>query len=175
MIFENYTIRLLAISDLEPYYDLVERNRKRLESFFTGTTSRTATFSDTRDFLIEMVEKTKARTYFPYIFIDNTDDRIIGFLDIKNIDWSIPKAELGCYVDEQSSGKGITGKALVIFTDYCFKEYGFLKLFLRTHPDNTAAIKLAEKCGFELEGRIRRDYKTTSGEIVDLLYYGRLS
>ena len=34
--------------------------------------------------------------------------------------------------------------------------------------------ELLEKCGFEKEGLIRRDYKTTSGELVDLIYYGKL-
>jgi len=39
----------------------------------------------------------------------------------------------------------------------------------------TRAKKLAESCGFQVEGIIRRDYKTTTGELVDLLYYGKLS
>ena len=30
------------------------------------------------------------------------------------------------------------------------------------------------KNGFELEGTIRRDYKTTKGEVVDLNYYGKV-
>jgi RimJ/RimL family protein N-acetyltransferase len=30
------------------------------------------------------------------------------------------------------------------------------------------------KNGFELEGTIRNDYRTTKGEIVDLNYYGRV-
>ncbi|MHB1278878.1 MAG: hypothetical protein ACYC1Q_10815 [Bacteroidia bacterium] len=34
--------------------------------------------------------------------------------------------------------------------------------------------KTFEETGFEVEGRIRRDYKTTSGELVDLIYYGQL-
>ncbi|MFT5779805.1 MAG: ribosomal-protein-serine acetyltransferase [Crocinitomicaceae bacterium] len=37
-----------------------------------------------------------------------------------------------------------------------------------------AAKKLAESCGFEIEGTIRKDYKTTSGELIDLIYYGLL-
>ncbi len=45
---------------------------------------------------------------------------------------------------------------------------------MRIHPDNIAAKKVAEKCGFELEGTIRKEYKTPSGELVDLLYYGKI-
>jgi RimJ/RimL family protein N-acetyltransferase len=62
-----------------------------------------------------------------------------------------------------------------MFCDFSFEEHKFKKLFLRTHPTNLAARKIAEKCGFEVEGIIKRDYKTTSGELIDLVYYGRLS
>ena len=58
--------------------------------------------------------------------------------------------------------------------DHYFRELQFNKLFLRTHPTNTACRMLAERCGFEQEGLIRKDYKTTHGELVDLIYYGKL-
>ena len=174
MQFLTYSIRLLTPNDLHAYYNLVQKNRTRLEAFFTGTVSKTATLDDTRAFLADMAQRAAARTYFPYIIIANDTQQIIGFLDLKNIDWSIPKSEVGCYIDEAYAGQGITTKAFALFCDHCFAEYGFEKLFLRTHQSNTAARRVAEACGFEVEGVIRKDYKTTSGELVDLVYYGRL-
>jgi RimJ/RimL family protein N-acetyltransferase len=229
MKFNNYSIRLLQKSDLESYFQLVEKNRTRLENFFTGTTSKTQTLESTRLFLAEMLAKIEARTYFPYLLIDDEKGEVIGFFDIKNIDWNIPKAELvhqllssrsyflflvsfycikilsrsygydckfcfaeennipknternlgfnalGCYVDSDYVSKGITTKAAQLFCNHCFSAYEFQKLFLRTHEGNKPARAIAEKCGFEIEGRIRKDYKTTSGEVVDLIYYGRLA
>jgi RimJ/RimL family protein N-acetyltransferase len=99
---------------------------------------------------------------------------LIGFFDVKNIDWSIPKAELGCYIDEGFAAKGLTSELSQVFCHFCFEEYGFEKLFLRTHHTNIAAKRLAEKCGFTLEGTLRWDYRTTAGELIDLLYYGKL-
>ena len=121
----------------------------------------------------ELVQKSKDKLYYPFI-IENTDTKeLIGFIDIKNIDWNIPKAELGFYTDKEYAGKGITSKAFNLIVNYCFGELGFRKLYLRTHESNLAAQRLAEKCGFEVEGKIRKDYKTTKGEIVDLIYYGK--
>lgn len=174
MQFDHYRIRLLEPADLDRYFGMVEKNRKRLEDFFTGTVSRTQTYEDTRRFVEENVQKAKDRIYFPYIIENLENGQFIGFFDIKNIDWNIPKAELGCYTDADHAGKGLTSKAFSMFTEHCFSTYGFQKLFLRTHQDNTAAQKLAEHNGFEVEGRIRRDYKTTKGEVVDLIYYGRI-
>jgi len=175
MTFDNYQIRLLTENDLLPYFTLVETNRKRLEDFFTGTVSKTKTLEDTKAFLAEIAERTAGKKYFPYIIIDSGSEKIAGFIDVKNIDWQIPKAELGCYVDFATANKGLSTKALNIVIDHLFNELAFRKLFLRTHESNIAARTLAEKCGFRIEGTIRQDYKTTSGEIIDLLYYGRLN
>lgn len=82
---------------------------------------------------------------------------------------------MGLYIDNDYAGKGISTKAFILFCDYCFTNYGFRKLFLRTHSENYSARKIAEKAGFKIEGTIRCDYKTTSGELVDLIYYGKLS
>lgn len=174
MNFDNFKVRLLEISDLEKYYSLIENNRKRLEDFFTGTVSRTKTFEETKLFLQEIIQKREDKLYFPFIIENVESGEIIGFVDIKNIDWNIPKAELGCYTDENYAGKGITSKAFSLVVEYCFNHFEFKKLFLRTHESNISAQKLAEKSGFEIEGRIRKDYKTTNGEIVDLIYYGKV-
>ena len=172
--FENYIIRPLEVSDLNPYFALVERNRKRLEDFFTGTVSRTKDLTETEIFLKELTAKREAKQYFPFILIDKLTQDFVAFIDLKNIDWSIPKSEVGCYTDYKYAGLGLTTKAMKLFIDYCFINLKFKKIFLRTHFTNKAAQVLAENCGFEIEGNIRMDYKTTSGEIVDLIYYGRL-
>ena len=174
MKFDTYAIRLLKTSDVANYFQLVENNRPRLKDSFVGTVSKTNTYEETQNFVEDMVQRAKEKVFFAYVIIDNTNQNIIGFLDLKNIDWNIPKTEIGCYIDENYAGKGITTKAFKIFCEYCFSEHKFKKLFLRTQPNNMAARTVAEKCGFELEGTIRKDYKTTSGELVDLVYYGKL-
>lgn len=175
MKFDHYILRLLTIDDLDAYFHLIEQNRKRLEDFFTGTVSKTQTFEDTRAFLKDITQRATEKTYFPYIIVDTSNNKIAGFLDLKNIDWNIPKSEMGLYIDKDYAHQGISTRAFQLFCDFCFEEYQFKKLFLRTHYNNTFARKVAEKCGFEIEGTIRRDYKTTSGEIVDLIYYGKIN
>ena len=66
--FENYAIRPLEVADLVNYFDLVDRNRKRLEDFFVGTVSNTKDIAATRVFLSELIEKRESKQYFPFIF-----------------------------------------------------------------------------------------------------------
>ena len=174
MKFDHYSLRLLRLGDLDPYFEMVQRNRKRLADRFVGTVSRTKTLQEAQEFVEEMIKHTISNTYFPYVIIDENDSRIIGFIDLKNIDWSVPKTQIGFYIDEGYEGKGIISNAISKIIDYCFDEKGFEKLFMRIHPENLAAKKVAEKCGFELEGTIKKDYKTPSGKLVDLHYYGKV-
>ena len=174
MEFDNYSLKLISQENLNEYYVLIERNRCRLERFFTGTVSKTKDIHQTKLFIDEMLIRFNEKTLIPYLLWDINTSKPIGFFDVKNIDWSIPKAELGCYIDINYGSKGLTTKALKIFIEQIVKEYNFKKLFLRTHESNISAIKVALKCGFELEGKLRMEYKTSAGEIIDLLYYGKI-
>lgn len=167
----DHTIRLITKADTEQLFNLIDRNRDRLE-FFAGTVSKTRTLADTHDFVDDVLQRISDKQYYSFLVIDNTRNDIVGYIDVKSIDWNIPKAEFGCYFDLEHCGKGIATEAMNKVIDKLFNEEGFNKLFLRTHKENVAARKLAKRCGFEIEGMIRNDYKKANGEIVDLVYYG---
>lgn len=174
MEFDHFLVRPIRTDDLDGYYRLIDTNRPRLEDFFAGTVSKTRDREQTRNFISDNLAKAEKRTYFPFVVVDKTNEEIIGYVDVKSIDWSIPKAELGYFIDSRYEGEGISTKAVAAVTDHCFNELGMNKLFLRTHSENTGSRKVAERNGFEVEGLIRRDYKTTKGAVVDLVYYGRI-
>lgn len=172
MNFDQYVIRIVEQSDARAYFELIDSNRPRLEGFFAGTVSKTQTLAATQTFISDNIIRNGNKEYYPFVVIDQATGKIIGYIDVKNIDWRIPKAELGCFIDERYAGKGISQRALSMVINYLFTELKMLKLFLRTHEENGQARNLAEKCGFKVEGHIRKDYRNTQGEIIDLLYYG---
>ena len=112
MKFENYEVRLIEKKDTLSYFQLIENNRPRLEDFIAGIVSRTKNSTDTEIFIDEIIEKNLNKTYFPYLVIDTNNREFVGFLDVKNIDWNIPKAEIGYFIDKKHTGKGLAEKAL---------------------------------------------------------------
>ena len=172
--FETYSISSLDTSNAEAFYNIISSNRNRLEDFFAGTISRTRTFADTLDYCKVIEKRIEEKSYFPFSITDNITNSCIGFIDVKNIDWNIPKAELGYFIDKDYEGKGIMSKALGHVMEYIIQAYKFKKLLCRVASNNRGSIAVAIKNGFDLEGTIRCDYKTTKGEIVDLNYYGRI-
>lgn len=175
MKFEKYEVRIIKEEDMLSFFQLIENNRIRLEDFFAGIVSKTNKLTDTEIFIEEIIDRSINRTYFPYVVIDTGTQKPVGYIDVKNIDWSIPKAELGYFMDEKYTGKGLATNTVNLVINYLFNELRFVKLFLRIHEQNKSSRRLAEKCGFITEGIIRKEYKTTSGKIVDLMYYGKIN
>jgi len=172
LTFDHYHIREVCIDDLQQYFNLIKNNREWLEDFFAGTVAITQTIEETRIHLQDVIEKAKKKNYFPFVIIDSFANALISSIQIKNLDWNIPKGELGYYIDKKYEGKGIVTKAVSLIIDFGFNELKLNKIYLRTHEENIGSRKVAEKNNFQLEGIIRNDYKTTSGNLVDLMYYG---
>jgi len=174
MTFEHFKIDLLQANEGEAFFRLIEENRERLEDFFAGTVSNCKTLEDTIAYCEQIQKRIQAKSYFPYMITDLNTNDFVGLVDVKNIDWNVPKAELGSFIDSNYEGKGIVSKASHIMVDHIVKEYNFIKLLCRANSRNKGSIAVILKNGFELEGTIRKDYRTTKGEIVDLNYYGRV-
>jgi len=174
MKFDHFKIALLQTEESKPFFDLIENNRPRLEDFFAGTVSRTQTLEDTITYCKMIQKRINDRSYFPFMITDLRTNAFVGLFDVKNIDWNVPKAELGSFIDTKYEGHGITTKATNLMVDYLVEEYKFIKLLCRANTRNRASIAVILKNGFQLEGTIRNDYRTTKGEIVDLNYYGRI-
>lgn len=173
--FDNYTLRLISPTDLEDYFELIERNRKRLEDFFAGTVAITKTKEDTAKHLADVLLLTEQGKYFSFVIADNTTGKLIASIQVKNVDLSIPKAELGYYIDEGYEGKGLATKAVSYIIGFCFNTLHFNKLYIRTYEKNISSRKVAENNGFIVEGIIRMEYKTTAGQIIDCMYYGLIN
>ena len=170
----EYHVELLSLMNSNSFFSLIQKNRSRLEDFFAGTVSRTETLESTRQYCQEIDEKIKQKTYFPYLIVESKTNKLVGLFDVKNIEWNIPKAELGAFIDESYEGQGIIthfGNGLI---DQIIDEHQFKKLFCRVAPENARSVHLVSKLGFQLEGTIRCDYRTTKGELVDLNYYGKV-
>ena len=173
MCFGNYEIRYLKESDAASYFQLIQDNKQQLENYVAGIVSKTKTLADTEAYVDSLVRSAAAETHFPYVVADIRSQELMGYIEVKNIDWNIAKGEIGYFVDKDLTGKGIGTQMLQLIAYHYLEELGFLKLLLRIHEDNHSSRKIAGKNGFKVEGMIRNDYRTGSGHVVHMLYYGK--
>lgn len=100
-------------------------------------------------------------------------DEVVAFGGLTSIDKLVKKAELYIFVNPDSHKSGIGTQATKLLCQYGFEELDLHKIYLLTNENNTAAIRVYQKCGFVLEGRLRDEY-WVEDRYMDRLYFGLL-
>ncbi len=173
--FDSFTLRPIGLADALAYFALVDENRKRISTFFPGTANSNKSAAESVAFVNQKVESAHHRKAMLFVILDNATGKMIGSVSLKDIDWNTPKCELGFFIDAAYEGKGIISKALFFLVKYCFEYLKLNKVFMRIAGSNAPSRKVAEKCQFQEEGILKRDFKTHEGRLIDVIYYGRLN
>lgn len=172
--FDNYSIRLIKPADAEEYFEFISQNRKRIETYFPVTAKANSSLIATKAHIEERMKQAEEKKFLLFVIRDEIKNEFAGIIFLKDIEWNIPKAEVGFFTAEKYEGKGIISKSLNLLKDFSFNEYGINKLFMRIAPDNIRSKSVAERNGFTLEGTLRKDFKSFNGELIDVMYYGML-
>lgn len=99
----------------------------------------------------------------------------VGSTGFHNIDWDVPKFELGYWMDTRYSGKGYMREAVSALTDYALHELGGARVEIRCESENYKSRSLAESLGFDLEGILRNEDRSVDGErLTDTCIYAKI-
>jgi RimJ/RimL family protein N-acetyltransferase len=71
--------------------------------------------------------------------------------------------EIGMWVRADEAGQGLGTRALQAMVDWADAAWPFHKLIWQCDSRNLASARVAGKCGFQLEGRLREDRPAVSG------------
>lgn len=108
------------------------------------------------------------------LIVDTVDDRIIGMMAFFKPVFYYSALEIGYIVFRpQDRGKGYTFESMQLFMEYLFASKPVDRLQLQIEPGNTSSIRIAEKCGFTLEGTMRKAL-LSHGRHVDINVYSLL-
>jgi len=168
----GFELKILHKEAFKDYFQLLEKNKDHLKDFFPGTLKEMATLQMAQNEFVKMEQKFNHRELYPFgVYVE---DSIIGYVCIKNISWRVPKGELAYFIDEDYQGKGMISSAVQAITEYAFNSLEMEKLFIRTGPDNIGSQKIATKCDFKKEGILRNEFRISTGELIDTIYFGKL-
>ncbi len=100
-------------------------------------------------------------------------DEIVGGLGAGGFGGVLRRGELGYWLANDAEGQGVMTAALRALDAYLWRAFPRLaRLQIRTAEANTRSAALAERCGFNREGLLRRDHHT-AGVWHDTLIYGK--
>ena len=81
--------------------------------------------------------------------------------------------ELGYWLGEPFWGRGIMTRAVEQLCEYVFANYDVVRIYAEPFAENTASRRVLEKCGFVLEGTMRRG-AVKNGRLMDWCMYAKL-
>jgi ribosomal-protein-alanine N-acetyltransferase len=150
MLFgERLSLRPLREADLDWFYDRYTdlRNRGdhyplriRSEPQLRRAFAEEGFWSDDEGVLLIVDPNRSGLGYIEF-------DRPVKYLDAYELSYLL--------LDPEATGHGYITEACRLLVDYLFQVKRINRLELRIHPDNLASIRVAEKCGFALEGTAR--------------------
>jgi RimJ/RimL family protein N-acetyltransferase len=81
------------------------------------------------------------------------------------------RAEIGYWLAKPFWGRGIMTAAAKAVCQHAFENLGIVKVQAHVFSFNTASARVLEKCGFELEGYLRKQF-VKDGRYIDAKVYG---
>ena len=140
---ENLIFRKLLIEDVHQMRDW----KTHIDPYFFHYN-----FQCQREEEFEHWYRSKKIPFFKDIFGMFIDEKLIGFITIKNYNFIFRCAEMGISMDLNYTDKGYGTKFIKLYLEYVFSNTIFKRIFLRTAEFNKRAIKAYEKVGFRLIG-----------------------
>lgn len=114
------------------------------------------------------------RKDFQFFIFEKNGGRFIGGCGLYRIDWTLPQVEVGYWCRTSSTGQGFIAEAVDAMVRYAMDELKAVRVELLTDVDNVQSRKVADRCGFELEGVHRNARRDPDGALRDMCTYARV-
>ena len=103
------------------------------------------------------------------------DGAPLGAIGIGQLDRMLASATIGYWLAREARGRGHMSRAVRLLARWAFEELGLARIALTTDPENVVSQRVAERCGFTREGRLRSHMLIRhTGQRRDSLVYGLL-
>jgi len=106
-----------------------------------------------------------------FAILENSSRSLVGLIGLHRIDHHNGRAELGYFIGREHWGYGYASEAVRLALEYAFEWLNLRKVYARVYAPNEASIKVLEKNGFELVGRLRKHHHVPGYGFVDELIF----
>jgi RimJ/RimL family protein N-acetyltransferase len=103
--------------------------------------------------------------------IEDGEGQIVGSISAHHCDRRAGAFKYGIAIRQEHQRKGYASEAILLVLRYFFEELRYQKVTVNIHADNVASLRLHERLGFQLEGRLRRTV-SARGQYLDEVLMG---
>ena len=109
-----------------------------------------------------------------YVFLADRRTHV-ACTGLHRMDWDVPRFEIGYWVRSSFEGQGYVSETVRALSDFAFAKLGAKRVEIRCSHRNTRSQRVAERCGFTLEARLRNEAREPDGELRDTLIYAKIA
>ncbi len=169
------TIRQWRISDIEEHEELFQSSFEKHLSPWLPPQEESRNPNDRNrqlhDRVVAMLDKWEEGSDFRFLIVRNSDKRIVGQLGITGIVRNVNQSGfIGYWIGRDFLNNGYASEATVMAMHYAFEFLRLHRISLWISPDNTASLRIANKLGLRLEGRVK-DALYLGGRWQDTVIY----
>jgi Acetyltransferases, including N-acetylases of ribosomal proteins len=118
-------------------------------------------------------EKFLAREEFRFL-VFTRDGAHVGNCGIHDIDWKVPKCEIGWWGRSTMLGRGLMSEAARAMLAFCFDTLRMRRVAAKPDVDNERSCALCERIGLQLEGTLRNARIEPDGRLKDVRVYAAI-
>lgn len=115
--------------------------------------------------------KWATREMLDFQWLDKRSGALIGKGGFHTINWEVPKFEVGYWIRTSMANRGYCTEAVNALVSFSKQQLGAKRLEICSDPRNDKSRRVAERCGFELEGILRQNMRDPYGGLRDSCMY----
>ncbi len=107
------------------------------------------------------------------LFLRGTNT-LVGGSGLHRINWDIPKFEIGYWCRKRFQGQGYIRESTEAIARFALETLGAKRVEIRCDSKNVRSQRIPDRLGFTLEGTLRNDSLSPSGELRDTLVFAKV-
>jgi len=132
------------------------------------------TVEDTEEFVRRAQANFLKRETLPLIVLNKIDASFVGLSGLHDVNWDVPKFEIGYWLRTECSGKGYMTETVNAITQFCFETLKARRVQIQMDDRNKRSWRVAERCGFTLEGILHNEALGMNGELRNTRIYAKV-
>jgi RimJ/RimL family protein N-acetyltransferase len=173
---ERLDLRPYRLEDAAWYAEMSLRNQAHLQRYEAENAAMTiGSAADAERVLADFAVAWMAGgAFFLGAFLRESGEFVAQiYVGVPNRD--LPEFEVGFFADAQHEGQGCVGEAVRAVLRFLFAELNARRVWLECDDTNQRSARVAERCGFKLEGHFRENRLWPDGSVTGTLVYGLLA
>ncbi|WP_054705163.1 GNAT family N-acetyltransferase [Bacillus sp. JCM 19041] len=168
---ERLHIRMPMHGDGQAMYESIEASKKEISPWLPFARQE-QTVEEVEINIREAHIKFLKREDLRLLVFEKETGELVASSGLHQIDWTVPKFEIGYWIDTRHGGKGYITEAVKGIADFAFTQLKARRVQIRCDPKNKRSSAVAERAGFTLEGILKNDERSLDGDsLTDTCVY----